>query len=52
MVGREGIFFEEEVLMLEYNKTYPYLWSLFYPSACRLYHGHGRKKRDEFNGIY
>ena len=31
-VGREG-FFDLEVLMLKYNKIYPYLLSLLHPSV-------------------
>ena len=42
MVGREVFilfFFDSEVLMLKYNKTYPYLLSLLYPSGSGiLYH--------------
>ena len=41
MVGRENFFvfcfFDLEVLMLKYNKTYPYLLSLLHPSV-QAYH--------------
>ena len=39
MVGREVFIsiFDSDVLMLKYNKTYPYLLSLLHPSV-QAYH--------------
>ena len=40
MVGREVsiyFFFDSEVLMLKYNKTYPYLLSFLHPSVQAYY---------------